>query len=116
MKISKLVILSCMLLGLVLVAQAKTQKIVGVVAGVSKDSIQVTTKNEATESVALDDKTSYVKWITHRPWGQDTRADRSSLLIGRCVNIEVREGQPTTAKRVQVNDDPAGSIWDPCHR
>jgi hypothetical protein len=116
MKISTLVILGSALLGFVLSAQAKTQRIVGVVAGVSNDSLQVTTKSGAAESVRLDDKTDYMKWITHRPWGQDSRADRSSLLIGRCVSIEVRSGEPAVAKMVQISNEDAGSIWDPCKK
>jgi hypothetical protein len=114
MKISKLAIAGCALFIVVLVAQAKTQKIVGVVAGLSGDSLQVTTKGEAKQSVQLDSKTEYVKWLTHRPWGADTRADRSSLVTGRCVTVDLREGEPATAKMVRISDEPVGTIWYPC--
>jgi hypothetical protein len=114
MSISKLVILSCALIVFVLSAQAKEQKIVGVVAAINGDSLQVTTKSEAKESVRLDNRTSYVKWITHRPWGQDTRADRTSLQTGRCVTIELRRDESAVAKLIRVSDEEAGTIWYPC--
>ena len=114
MKISKLVIISCALFAFVLSAQAKTQRIVGVVAAVTGDSLQVTTKGGTTESVRLDDKTGYMKWLTHRPFGADTRADRAALWTGRCVTIEMRSGEPATAKLVRISDEPVGTIWYPC--
>lgn len=116
MKISTILIWGCAVVGFAFPVQAKTQKIVGVIAGVNSDSLQVTTKEGSAESIRLDQKTAYMKWVTHRPWGQDTRMDHSSLWVGRCVNVELRDGQPATAKLVHVNDDPTGSIWDPCHR
>jgi endonuclease YncB( thermonuclease family) len=114
MSISKLVVLSGALLVFVLSAQAKGQKIVGVVAAVNDDSLRVTTKSEATESVRLDSKTVYMKWITHQPWGQDSRANRTSLLIGRCVTVETRSDDPAVAKVVRVSDEETGTIWNPC--
>lgn len=114
MKISKLAIAGCALLIFVLSAHAKTEKIVGVVAGLSGDSLQVTTKGETTVEVQLDNKTEYTKWLTHRPWGADTRADRSSLVEGRCVTVHVRPGEPATAKLVWISDEPEGTIWYPC--
>ena len=91
MVISKSVILSCALIVvLVSAAHAKAEKIVGVVTATDGDSLQIRTKSGTTESVRLERKTSYMKWITHRPWGQDTRADRTFLQSGRCVTIEVR--------------------------
>ena len=114
MKISKLAIGGCALLIFVLSAQAKTQKIVGVVAGLSGDSLQVTTKGETTTQVQLDNKTEYTKWLTHRPWGADTRADRSSLVKGRCVTVDLRPGEPATAKLVRISDEPVGTIYYPC--
>jgi endonuclease YncB( thermonuclease family) len=114
MRISKLVIVSCALIVFVLSAQAKEQKIVGVVAAVNGDSLQVNTTSEAPETVRLDNRTTYVKWLTHRPWGQDTRADRTFFQAGRCVTIELRHDQSAVAKLIWVSDEEAGTIWYPC--
>jgi endonuclease YncB( thermonuclease family) len=114
MRILKTVLVSLALFVLVSSVQAKARTIVGAVKAVSEDSVQVMTKNETTETVRLTDKTVYMKWITHQPWGQDSRADKRSLLAGRCVSIEPAGDDPHAAKLIRISDEQAGTIWYPC--
>jgi len=116
MCISKTALVSFALFVFVSSVHAKAKAIVGAVTAVSEDSLQVMTKNEGMESVRLTDKTVYRKWITHQPWGQDSRADKRSLLIGRCVTIEPAGDDPHVAKLIRISEEEAGTIWYPCRQ
>jgi hypothetical protein len=121
--------------------QATETRIVGVLAGVDRHmtageqivvnvrgrSVQVVTDGRIPSSVRetksrkaaqplvihLDEQTEYMKWVTHEPWQQNTRADDEALVAGRCVAIELRQGGGT-ADLVRVSAEPAGSLFDPC--
>ena len=113
MWLSKSVLVGCALV--VFASSAQTaDKIVGAVVSMNEDSLQVTAKSGTTQSVRLDGKTGYVKWITHQPWQQDSRADRTFLHVGRCVTIEVRRDDPGVAKLIRINTDEVGTLWNPC--
>ena len=114
MWISKFALVGCALAVFASSAQAAADKIVGVVASINADSLQVTTKIGTTQSVRLDGKTGYVKLITHQPWQQDSWADRTFLHVGRCVTIQVRRDDTGVAKLIRINTDEAGTIWNPC--
>jgi hypothetical protein len=106
--------------GLVLVvlgswADAKSARLVGAVASVTPDSLDVMTKSEGTKSVRLDRSTYYMKWITHKPWQESQQADFTSLTVGRCVEVDLRSADTKEAKRVWVSTEPIGSFYDPCH-
>jgi len=94
------------------IAHAGSIATVGVVTAVDGNSVQVTAKAGATTSLRLDGKSQFVKWITHQPWQQDNRVDRSKLTIGRCVQIEA--GDANVARLVRINLDDTGTVWSPC--
>jgi hypothetical protein len=93
-------------------AQAGSPSTVGVVTAVDGNSVQVTAKAGATTSLHLDGRSQFVKWITHQPWQQDNRADRSKLTIGRCVQIDSDDAN--VARLVRINLDDTGTVWSPC--
>jgi hypothetical protein len=94
-------------------ARAVAHRVTGVVTAVGDESLQITNR-EQTTTVGVDDKTGYMKWITHQPWQQDTRASRQSVAAGSCVDIELRAGDGRVAKLVRINTEPAGSLFDSC--
>ena len=95
------------------VAHAGSPAMVGVITAIDGNSVQVTAKAGAAKSLRLDGKSQFVKWITHQPWQQDNRADRSKLTVGRCVQIESDDA--SIARLIRINLDDTGTIWSPCH-
>jgi hypothetical protein len=93
---------------------ASTGRVSGVVTAFSDKSLQVTSKTEGTTTVGLDEKTYYVKWITHKPLQQDTRASLGTLALGSCVEVELRANGGSMAKTVRISTEPARSMFDPC--
>ncbi|HEV3214131.1 MAG TPA: hypothetical protein VGZ27_00325 [Vicinamibacterales bacterium] len=93
---------------------ASAGKVKGVIGSVTEQSLQVMSKEAGTKQVRTDNNTSYMKWITHKPLGQDTRLDNKSLLVGRCVDVELRATDAGLAKVVRISDEPAGALFDPC--
>ena len=87
---------------------------VGAVASVTPNSLDVMTKSEGMQSVRLDNRTEYMKWITHKPWQQENSAKRESVGAGSCVDVQLRSDQGAIAKRVWINADGAGTLYDPC--
>jgi len=102
-----------LLLGTAAIGASGT-RLSGIVAAKSTTSLQITTKAEGTKTVGIDEKTYYTKWITEKPWQQDTRADASLVTAGSCVEVELRSAGGSIAKAVHVNTEPAGSMFDPC--
>jgi hypothetical protein len=92
---------------------ARSGETKGVLTGVSERSLQVTTQGKEVVSVNVDAKTSYLKWVTHKPWQADN-LDSRSIATGRCVSVEKRADGNGVADVVLVNVDDPGSIWDPC--
>jgi hypothetical protein len=93
------------------------RNIVGVIASVERHSppvLQITTKGHSVQEVRTDEKTQYVKWMTHKEGPQNLRADADTLVAGQCVDVEPRTGDPRSAKIVRISDEPAGSTFDPC--
>lgn len=113
MRTSKVLIISCALVFLASSAHA-ANAIVGVITGVNEDSVQVSTRSGTVESVRLDVKTGFMKWITQRPWQQDNRADRTALRVGRCVAIDMRRDDSRVAKLIRISTEEPGTIGYPC--
>ena len=88
-------------------AQAGSPTTVGVVTAVDGNTVRVAAKAGASQSLRLDAKRQFVKWITHQPWQQDNREDRSKLTVGRCVQIET--GEANVARLVRINMDETGT-------
>jgi hypothetical protein len=89
----------------------------GVLADVDRQApptLHITTKDRTAREIRTDAKTEYVKWITQKAAAQDTRADATALVAGRCVDVEPRTGNDRIAKIVRISDEPSGSTLDPC--
>jgi hypothetical protein len=111
----KIAFVGLALVVLVAWADARSSRMVGAVASVTSNSLDVMTKSEGTKSVSLDGSTQYMKWITHKPWQESQQADFASLAVGRCVQVDLRSADKNEAKMVWVSTEPIGSINDPCH-
>ena len=53
----------------------------------------------------LDSRTHYSKWITQKPWQQDSRLDARALSVGRLVAVHPRDDDRSVADWVQVATD-----------
>ncbi|HUK33402.1 MAG TPA: hypothetical protein VLV86_05805 [Vicinamibacterales bacterium] len=97
------------------IAVASTNRTVGVIASVEGKSpvLKLTSRGADATTVRTDEKTAFMKWVTHKPWEADGRLSTSALMLGRCVEIEMRVDN-AVAKVVRVSDEPAGSVFDPC--
>jgi hypothetical protein len=95
-------------------AGAAAKRVVGVVTAVGDNSVQIRTKSEGMESVKMDERTDYVKWITHKPWQADNSASSRSVDVGRCVDVGLRSDNAGVARIVRVSVDGVGTFWDPC--
>jgi hypothetical protein len=99
------------------ITRASAGRVTGVIASVTEQgtpSIQVTSSETGTREIRTDNHTSYMRWITHQPWQRDIRANSQSLVVGRCVDVELRASDTGAAKVVRVSDEPSGTLFDPC--
>jgi hypothetical protein len=95
-------------------AGAAGREVTGLVTAATDKSLEIRTHGKETTTISVDDKTGYMKWITHQPWQQDNRASRQSVAVGSCVDIELRADDSRVAKIVRINADGAGTLYDPC--
>jgi len=104
-----------LLAGVAVPMQATAKRLVGVIAGVDVQgpvTLRLTSRGSEAATVRTDEKTAYMKWVTHRPWQQNERVTTSALGQGRCVEAEMSDNN--VARVVRVSDEPAGSVFDPC--
>ena len=97
--------------------KASAGRVRGVIASTTEQAtllIEVRSNETGTREIRTDNNTSYLKWITHQPWQRDTRANSASLVVGRCVDVELRASDAGLAKIVRVSDEPSGTLFDPC--
>ena len=86
----------------------KTPKIVGVLTSVEANAMptmQVKTRSGETKDVQTDGKTRFAMWGA--PQLGQRFADRRALVVGRCVEIELRGGDVAVAKFVRVGRKPS---------
>jgi hypothetical protein len=107
-------------------ASAANGRVRGILVAITDNSLRIAvagtraagrtagSSRPAVAAVRIDSHTSYIKWITHRPWQQDTRAGHESLAVGRCVEVKVRSNTSDVADLVRVSAEPDGSVFDPC--
>jgi len=99
---------------------ASAPHVVGVLTNVQpgpETTMQVTSRESEVQSVRADQNTTYMKWILHKPLQADNRATSDSLIVGRCVSIDMRSSSGGVAKTIRISDEPSGSVFDPCtHR
>jgi len=93
---------------------AASAHVAGLVTRADGTALQILTTARETTTVTLDEHTSYLKWITHKPRQQDSRATAKSIAAGRCVDVELRGPVGRVAKVVRINADEAGTVDDPC--
>jgi hypothetical protein len=90
--------------GVALPARAVASKtIVGRITDYSASSLSVRDKEILT--VTLDERTTYTKLITQKPWQEDTRLNSTALGAGRFVAVHVRKDDPNVADWVQIATD-----------
>ena len=95
-------------------SRAAAPQLIGVVESVVDNSLQIRRANEAPQTIKTDNRTTYMKWVTHQPWEQDAHLRRQALEVGRCVEVELRSGHSNLAKVVLINMDGVGTLYDPC--
>lgn len=92
---------------------AKTTTVVGRVVEVQEErrfssgrqdevtqTLVVRAKGRGDLSLGLSSQTQYVRWITHQPWQQSTRADASFLKPGRLVAVHFSEADAHPVARL----------------
>lgn len=90
--------------GIVLPAKAiASNTIAGRIAAYNATSVSV--QGRETLTVTLDERTTYTKLITRKPWQADTRLNADALGVGRFVSVRVRKDDPTVADWVQIATD-----------
>src|SRR5580704_17121857 len=79
-----------------------TGRFVGIVSGINDagKAVQIRMRERRTETIAVDDQTAYMKWITHKPFQQAGQTDAGALAVGRCVNVDLRSGRANLAKAI----------------
>ena len=92
------------------------RRLVGVIVGMSPHAVEISMSHGTSRTIRVDNKTRYVKWVTHQPWQQSTRADVTLLRAGRCISVELRAPAPDVAKVIRINTDEPGAVWNPCRQ
>lgn len=91
-------------LGIALPTKAvASNTIVGRITDYSATSLSVRDREILT--VTLDDRTTYTKLITQKPWQEDTRLSAAALSSGRYVAVHVRKDNSNVADWVQIATD-----------
>lgn len=75
----------------------------GRITGLTATSISVQDREIVTFTV--DSRTHYTKWITQKPWQEDTRIDPRALRLGRLVAVHPRRDDGSVADWVQIATD-----------
>src|ERR1700685_2028155 len=79
--------------------RATGRRVTGLVTAATGRSLQITTTSKETTTIGVDDRTGYLKWMTQKPW-QQTRASSRSVVVGSCVDIELRADDTPVARIV----------------
>jgi hypothetical protein len=112
-----IVVVALLIAGGLVQLRATTSRVIGVIAAIERQAaptLTVTAKGMETQTVRTSGQTAYMKWINHKPWQRDASANTSSLIEGRCVEVEMRSDESGVAKTIWISDEPAGSLYDPC--
>jgi len=90
-------------LGLSLPLSAAAKGVTGRVTAYNATSLSVNDKEVVT--LAIDQRTTFTKWITQKPWGEDTRLDARALRVGALVSVHARTDDGAIADWVQIATD-----------
>jgi hypothetical protein len=82
---------------------ADANSFTGRVTAFSATSLSVNDKEIVT--LTIDERTVFTKWITRKPWGEDTRLDARAVHVGTLVSVHVRKDDGSVADWVQVATD-----------
>lgn len=80
-----------------------SRTIAGRITASSATSLSVVDREILT--VAIDNRTTFTKLITQKPWEGDARLSASELRVGRFVAVHVRRDDPNVAEWVQIATD-----------
>jgi len=69
------------------------------------DGISLSVRDREIVTVTLDERTTYSKLITQKPWQGDTTLDANGLAVGRFVAVHVRKDDQGVAEWVQIATD-----------
>jgi hypothetical protein len=69
------------------------------------NGVSLSVRDREVLTVTLDERTTYSKLITQKPWQEDTRLTASALGVGRFVAVHVRTGNSAVADWVQIATD-----------
>jgi len=89
--------------GFALPTKAEARTIVGRITDYSATSVSV--RDKEILIVRLDERTTYTKLITQKPWQEDTRLSAGALSVGRFVAVHVRKDNPNVADWVEIATD-----------
>lgn len=81
-------------------AAGDNKSIVGTIARMDQNSVEITTRGGRTAAVKLGANTTYRKWIASKVWRLD--ADRSVLRVGSVVSVELSSKDPAVASVIHV--------------
>ena len=84
------------------VAHARETGPAGVITSVEPNRLELRTDRQERVSVTLTSDTTYLKWITAKPWQQDLRTNARALRPGRRVHIDVTSGARPVAQTVWI--------------
>lgn len=76
--------------------------IVGTVTRIEPGMVELKADDGQTRSVTVNEQTSYMKWITQKPWGRDLRANARLLTVGTRVHIDAGREDPTLARVIWI--------------
>jgi hypothetical protein len=100
--LKKITILAVFVAAFAIVANATASTVTGRVTSFSPTSISVLDKEVVT--VGLNDKTTFTKLITQKPWQEDSARTAKALRVGAFVVVHVPEDNGFVATWVQVGD------------
>ena len=69
------------------------------------NAISLSVRDREIVTVALDNRTTYAKLVTQKPWQADTTLNASALAIGRFVAVQLRKDDPGVADWVWIATD-----------
>ncbi len=82
---------------------AAGREYVGRITDVTATSVSVRSSEIVT--FTLDERTQYTKWITQKPWQEETRLQQGALKVGRLVALHARNEDGRVAEWIQIATD-----------
>ena len=90
-------------LAFALEVNAAPKSVFGRITSYNVTSVSVLDKEVVT--FGLDERTTYTKLVTQKPWQESTRLDAGALATGRLVIVHARGNDPHVADWVEIATD-----------